>query len=252
MKWAIGFIFLICSVPTAQEVSLVFMGVIPGTAPEFEKRFEMLLQQHFVSIKEVSIKDFNDIRLLRLKTDFYNNPVITRYFAKYLREITNDNTLIVWVHIRSYSIEPMRRYLIGAHVYGSLRVTLSVYSLRFNQYVYINEIATEITKPLSLVFFKNVKTSSHITSSAREEIVDSLIEQTSEKISFELNGIIRTILIKSGLLMQAEPENVREPSVSDLFDIPSVEAPTITRTPRTRRSESDTTRQQGDTVTNNQ
>lgn len=214
----------------AQNINVVFMGIIPGGAPEFEKRFDDLLREQITVIDGIEIADYNDTEYLKKKTDFIESPVISRSFIKSLMQISNDRTLVVWGKISNYAIKPVRRWLIGAEAVGSVTISLTMYSLSFHEYAYLGEIKcrTSITKPP--VFFRSVDKVTHITASDRTVIIEKLNKQAAEKSAVIINGIVRSQLVKSGILLPEKVKAKKVPSVSDLFDIPSVEAPDIGET----------------------
>ena len=81
-------------------------------------------------------------------------------------------------------------------------------------------------------YFQNVEKVSHIPADKRAKITDMMMKKAAEKTSVLVNSIIRTQLSKTGMLVKDDVTVKKHPSVSDLFDIPTVEAPDIEQEPK--------------------
>ncbi len=215
----------------SQDIRIIFMGVVPGKVPEFEKEFEKLLRQEMVVIPKVSLTDYNDTEYLKRKSDFFDAPVVSRSLVQSLRSISHNKLLVVWGEIEEFNIKPTRHLVFGAKAVGSLRFTLTMYSLRFKDYSYLGEFEsiTSIVKPP--VFFQNVDKVTHISASDRTDIIKTLSKQTVVKSVDIITSVIRNLLISEGITPSTSSEGgvkaQKAPSVSDLFDIPTVEAPDV-------------------------
>lgn len=227
MKYWFLLIFLLSSLVFSQKISAVFLGVIPGEAPEFEERLDILLGEHIATIEGLDIADYDDTQYLKHKTDFASSPGITRSFVKSLLEIVDDRTIVIWGKVADYSIEPKRKFLVGAEAVGSMTLSLTLYSTAFREYVYLGNVVSTASISLSPVFFQRVDKVSHISASDRCDINESMMKKAAEKSSMLINSIVRSQLMKAGVMMDKEVEVKKQPSVSDLFDIPTVEAPDV-------------------------
>jgi hypothetical protein len=219
-------VLLLCVRLFAQNITVVFLGILPGGAPEFEKRFTELLREQISVISGVGIADYDDTQYLKKRTDFEDSPVITRSFIEKLIQMTTEKTLVVWGAISQCTIKPVRRWLVGAEAVGTLTLSLTMYSLDFHEYAYIGDIecTARVLKPP--VFFRSVDKVTHITASERGDIIAELQDRAARKSVDVINGIIKSQMVKTGVL---RPEDVKaeKVSVSDLFDIPTVEAPDV-------------------------
>ena len=225
-QWFI-WLLLFKSVILAQNITVVYMGLVPGGAPEFEERFDEQIRQQIAVIPGINLADFNDTEYLKNKTGFVSSPVISRSFIESLMLISNDKTVVVWGKVTDSSIKPVRRWLIGAEAVGSLTLCLTMYSLSFKEYAYLGDVKCKASVPKPLVLFRNVDKVTHITASDRATIIKELQKQAAEKSADILSDVIRSQLMKSGELVQESVTGKKVPSVSDLFDIPTVEPPDV-------------------------
>lgn len=232
MKKIILLIIFLTTVLWGQSIRIIIMGVVPGKAPEFEKEFEKLLRQEIVVIPKVSVADYNDTEYLKRKSDFFDAPVVSRRLVNTLRSISHDRLLVVWGEIEDFTIKPVRHLLLGAKAVGSLRFTLTMYSLSLKEYSYLGEFESKTNIPKPPVFFRNVEKVTHISASDRTTLINELSRIAVAKSVDIMTGVVQNLLVSEGISESSSPEGVKlkkAPSVSDLFDIPSVEAPDVTK-----------------------
>ena len=225
-KWCI-WLLLFKSVILAQNISVIYMGLVPGGAPEFEERFDVRIREQITAIGGMKLGDFNDTEYFKNKTGFDESPVISRSFIESLMLISNDKTVVVWGKITDSSIKSVRRWIIGAEAVGSLTLCLTMYSLSFGEYAYLGDVTCKASIPKPLALFRNVDKVTHITASDRATIIKELQKQAAEKSADILSDVVRSQLMKSGELVQEGVTGKKVPSVSDLFDIPTVEPPDV-------------------------
>ncbi len=226
MKKSLLFLFLLCIGAYSQNVTVVFLGILPGGAPEFEKKFSDLLREQITVVPEVTIADYDETRRLKKRTDFNNSPVLTRSFIEKLMLVASEKTLVVWGDIADFSIKPVRRWLIGAEAVGNITISLTMYSLDFREVAFIGDLSCETRIPKSPVFFRSVDKVTHITAADRTAIIKELQKQAVRKSTDLIKSVVVSQLIKTGSI-RPEVKEKKVPSVSDLFDIPTVEAPDV-------------------------
>lgn len=227
MKQRFLWILFLHSFILAQNISIVYMGIVPGGAPEFEERFDSRLREQIAVIPGMNLADYNDTEYLKKKTDFVDSPVLSRSFIESLMLIASDKTVVVWGKVSDFSIKPVRRWLLGAEAVGSLTLVLTIYSLGFHEYAYLGDVTCKASVPKPPPFFRSVNKVTHITASDRAAIIKELQKQAAEKFSDIVSDVIRSQLMKSGVLLGQDIKTKKVPSVSDLFDIPTVEAPDV-------------------------
>ncbi len=220
-------LLVMCFGVFAQDIQLVYMGIIPGGAPSFEKQFDKNIREQISVISGVEVADFDVTENLKRKTDFQNSPEVTRSFIEKLMMVSTGKTLVVWGKITHFNIKPVRRLLLGVEAVGTLTLSLTMYSTDFREYAYLGDVTCEARIPKPPVWFRNVEKVTHITAADRSTLSQKLQQETAGKSADIISGVIRNQLVKSGDLRMDEVKVKKVPSVSDLFDIPTVEAPDI-------------------------
>jgi hypothetical protein len=219
-----------CQIPFAQNISVAFLGIIPGGSPEFEKGFETNVRERLVMLPDVSLTDYNDIEYIKKKTEFMKSPEISRQFIETIDYIADDKTLLVWGKVNSVSFKPMRKWLLGAEIEGTLSFSLGLYSLHFKNYMYLGDVESfsRIGKPP--VFFHQIEKSVHINALDRIKLLQMLEKDASERTISLINGFVRSIVKKAGIETGENVKAREVPSISDMFEIPSVVPSNINRT----------------------
>ena len=211
----------------AQNINIVYMGIVPGGAPEFEERFDDRVREQVAVIPGTDLVDYNDTEYLKKKTDFIDSPVLSRSFIESLMLVASDKTVVVWGKVSDFSIKPARCWLLGAEAVGSLTLVLTMYSLGFHEYAFLGDVTCRASVPKPPAFFRSVDKVTHITASDRAEIIKELQKQAAEKSTDILSDVIRSQLMKSGVLLGEDVKSKKVSSVSDLFYIPTIEAPDV-------------------------
>jgi hypothetical protein len=226
MMRLVVYILFVQALIFAQTINIVYLGLIPGGAPEHEKQIDKLLREQFTDISGAQLADYYDTELLMQKTNFFSNPYVCRSFVDALMQVSNDKTIVIWGKISSLSIKTKRSWIVMTRVFGTMDLSLTMYSLHFRDHVYIGEIKCETSILKPPVFYGEVNKYTHVSAEDREVIITSLIKQATEKSLSIVSSIIRNQLLKSGIIPKEVSEK-KETSISDLFKIPSVEAPNI-------------------------
>jgi hypothetical protein len=213
----------------AQNISIAFLGILPGGTPEFEKSFEVDLRERLSVLPDISLTDYNDIEYLKKKTGFIKSPVISRNFIETIYYIADDKTLLIWGKVNNFTCKPVRKWLIGAEIEGTLSFSLILYSLYFKNYMYLGDVesSSRIKKPP--VFFQQIDKSVHVDVIDRIKLFKMLEKDVSERTISVINGFIKSIMTKTGIITEENVEAREVPSISDMFEIPSIEPSDINR-----------------------
>lgn len=229
MNQLLMLLFIMCQLLYAQNIPVAFLGIVPGGAPEFEKSFETDLRERLAVLSDVSLTDYNDIEYLKKKTDFLKSPVISRQFIETILYIADDNMLLVWGKVNDFSCKPVRKWLLGAEIVGTLSFSLELYSLNFKNYMYLGDIESSSSIRIPPVFFQKIEKSVHIDAQDRIQLFKMLEKDASERTISIINGFIRSIITKTGVDTDEDIKERELPSISDMFDIPSVEPSNLNR-----------------------
>ena len=207
-----------------QSMNVAFMGIVPGDAPSFEKRLERGVLERLAVMNGLVLADRNDVEEMKVRSGFLDDPAISRRLVAWLLEYWDEKTLVAWAQVSDFSIRPIRRMLIGAAALGTARVTVTLYGLKFKQHLYLGDILCESRIPKSLVFFRDPRKVTHISASDRTTIIRELGDLAAARVASAVDAVVKGQLMRSGFVGGLGIEEKEVPSISDLFEIPSVEA----------------------------
>ncbi len=230
MKKVFIFLLFLFTIIFPQNIKILFLGIVPGGAPEFEKRFENQLRKEITLLTDTDIADFNDIEYLKRKTDFFDSPILSRSFIQSLNNISNPNAkiLVIWGVINEFNIKPKRYLLFGARAIGLLSMELTMYSLNFKEYIYYGEVECYSSELKPPIFFNDVNKHINIFASDRAKIIKELNRQAVSKSIAIIKSVTTNFRLNGDLNSNSDKiKGKKVPSVSELFDIPSVEKPNI-------------------------
>lgn len=211
----------------AEEIQLINFGTLFGRQPAIEKKFNYEMGIRLSTVEGMHLLDRDKTGLIKKRADFENMPNLSSKLISSLRESAEEKALLVWCEIEDLQINPKRKWLLGAEAFGEMSVKLYMYSLYFGDYIFSGELTAQANKPKEPVFFRNVNKITHITSQDREELMGKMSSDILKKIENLVISVSRSELIKTGVLLPEEIKKEKAPSVSDMFNIPSVEAPEI-------------------------
>ncbi|MBN1980263.1 MAG: hypothetical protein JW795_01945 [Chitinivibrionales bacterium] len=222
------------------NIPLLFLGILPGGAPEFEQHFESMVREQLTMIAGVSMSDIQTTAYIKNKVDFVQKPHLSPAFLEIIQRDYAEKNLIIWAQVKQYSIKPVRRYLIKRAIRGAIEVNLSIYSLGFKEYLYFGSVGTAIDIDMMPVFFGDLDATSPVTIEQRQMIVEQLQTDVATKMCIIVSGLVRSTLQRMGGEPTKEVDS-RTPSVSDLFDIPTLERTKIENSTKKNTDGRDTT-----------
>jgi hypothetical protein len=212
----------------AKDIDVVFIGLSEGSAPAFEETLDRRVRENMSTLPGLAIADFLQTQSFRRKVHFDEFPTVSRKLIESLRQYTTDSTVFVWGRIKSCTLIGKRKSLFKGFIQGDLALTLNVYSLRYKTYAFCGDVQTSYEKSKGFIFSGNAANDIIVSTPDRNEITDQLLTQAARKSA----SLIATI-IQSEQLHAAKEADVagakayEVPSVSDMFNMPSVEAATI-------------------------
>lgn len=210
-----------------EDIQLINFGNLSGKEPSIEKKFNHEMNLRLATVQGMDLMDRDKTDYLKKKSDFENMPSLSRKLVNSLRESAEEKALLIWSDIEELSVVPKRKWLIGAEAAGTMKVRLCLYSLYFGEYIYTGELYASVSKAMAPVFFRSAEKVTHITPQIRSELIDILSSNILSQIEDLAISVARSELIKSGVLLPEEIKREKAPSVSDMFNIPSIEAPEI-------------------------
>jgi hypothetical protein len=207
---------------------LVFLGVLGNDAPAIEKSFDRRVRDALSVNPDYRVWDYLESQDFRRRIGFDEFPVVSRRLVESLRSFSNDSTVLAWVTIKKFSMNPRRKWVFGSEIVGGIVLTLGVYSLRFRDFAFIGDVVCGATKGKDPVFFYPLERGTHITAIDRSEITSRLIDEAAYRSADMISAVVRSEKNKAAKgLDTMNIEKNKEPSISDMFDIPSVEPASV-------------------------
>ena len=211
-------------------IEVVVIGVGPGGAPSFEDAFDMRLREDLSIAPELYTADYLQTQNYRRKVRFDDYPTVSRKLVESLKQYCSDSTIFVWGRIKNYSIDGVRKYLIGSAIRGEITFTLNMYSLRYKDYAFSGDVTCGFEKRKGLVFFGPVDEELHISGSERAEIVDKIVDLAARKSTAMILAVIRGEGLRAAKESSAGGMDAYQvPSVQDVFSVPSVEGASVNK-----------------------
>lgn len=211
----------------AKGLNILFMGLAEDNDPTVVSRFDREIREKLAVLPDVRITDFIETQKMKKRIEFNCHSTVSRSLVQSLMKITGDSTMVVWGRVENLNIEPKRYIVFGARAVGKLKVVLTIYSISFREYTYIGNIETETHIPKPPVFFRNVKRVTHITAADREEIIDKLISESTEKTATAISAVVRHGLVRGAGSGIPGFEEEEVPSIENLFEIPVIDGESI-------------------------
>ena len=225
----------------AKDIDLIFIGISQGSAPAFEETLDRRIRENLSTLQEMHITDYLQTQSFRRKIRFDESPTVSRKLVESLKQYSSDSAVFVWGRIKNYMVAGKRMKVIRGFIRGEIVLTLNVYSLRYKNYAFSGDVQTSLEKPKGFIFFGNAEKEIIVSPSERKEMTDKLLDQAARKSA----SLIATIIQSERLHAAKEAENAgaksyEAPSVSDMFDVPSVEAASVDKDRKKSSAVSDT------------
>jgi hypothetical protein len=212
----------------ANNIDIVLIGVTQGGAPALEESFEKRLNENLSVMPEFSIVDYQQTQTYRARIHFDEFPVVSRKMVEALKLYCNDTTVFVWGTVKNCAVKGARRGLILGAVAGELTVSLNVYSLRYKNYAFSGDIRAAAEKSKGMVFFGSAEDEIMVSAIDRKEIIERMADEAALKSANLIGSIIQSERLHAEKENASSAANKYEvPSVSDMFNMPSVEAASV-------------------------
>ena len=222
-------VLVICSLAHAQQIHILFAGLPQKAKPTFTKRYDTYVREGLTTAEDASLVDYAETVRLADKIGLWNYPTVSQSLIESLESFSADSTLIVWARVEKYSVVPKRCCFFGARAVGNVSVIITMYSLNKARYMFTGVGTGNARVRLRPVWFRRVEEVSHIGADDLDKIAGEMSRQVADKTISIIKAVARSILAEGGEIYTATPEAQEEeaPSLYDVFEIPSAEAPEI-------------------------
>lgn len=207
-----------------QEV--VFIGITGDGAPAIENTFELQLRKKLSTQSSLYLADCIVSQRYARMIKFNDYPVVSRELVESIESFATDTTLFVWGTVKKCGVTTIRKNFLKTAVKGVLEINLTVYSLDTKEYSYSGVIFADVEEPGTFAPFADQKKSSHIDAVKRQEILQKCIDDAVTKTTAMINALVQK-KVGEIIVVPVSVEENKEPSIYDIFTVPSVKAPEV-------------------------
>lgn len=213
-------LLLILPVHTLARRNVAFIGLSGNNAPSLEKGYENLLREKLSMESDLLTKDYLECQKLRRTIKFDDYPAVSRNYLETLVRFSDDSLLIIWGAVKSFQLNNKRKKLIFTGIEGELMISLHIYSLYKRDFLFIGDVSAVVHKPKGIGLFQS---GNLISAKDRTELIEMLQNEAVSNSCRIISAAIRAENAKMEDTGKSKLEEVREPSISDVFSIPSAE-----------------------------
>lgn len=217
-------IFLLSAFSVCFGEDVVFIGLSGENAPAVEKTYDRLLRERLSVMPGIKAVDYLQTQRYREQINFEDYPTVSRVLVESLNKLVSDTTLFVWGTVKEYRISAIRKNLIGSALKGELTIGLNIYNSAHQTYAYAGNVKASVSKSKGLIFFSRLDRAVHISALDRTEMLEELESKAVANSARMISAI--TKIVEKGT-RTADVEQYKVPSLSDVFSVPSMEAPTV-------------------------
>jgi hypothetical protein len=207
---------------------ILFLGMSAGGAPAIESTFEKLLRERLSMVPELNLIDYVETLRYQHIIDFKRYPTVSEKMVKNLQKIVPDSFIVIWGGIKHLGIKPIRQNIIGSAAEGELTVGLTVYHISRGAFLHSGDIKSSFRKNKGFVFFSPAEKVVSVTAADRVEITNKLIDDALSTATSIIVSILKSADMLQPIVQSGGDNDVNKtPSISDVFSVPSVDAPKI-------------------------
>ncbi len=208
---------------------VLFMGITGDGAPGYSRTFEQQLRAALDTIDEVSLMSTVESHRFRELTGLDRYDDVSQGMTGRVMKLLPDTVIILWGTLENIQFTPVRRHIFGAAINGELNAGLIAYNVKYRRYLFNSSIVSTITAKENPVYFSPVEKVTHLSAGERAALTDSLIRLAVISSAERIQAVLKeNDKINSEIAVENNAQK-NVPSISDVFTVPSVEAPVIER-----------------------
>lgn len=223
MRWVRAAVLLVLTTGAVMAAEVAYLGIADGAAPAFEEEFDGLLRKAILSESGLALVDDQTVHSIRHRVNFGNHPAVSRTLVRKLLGFVSDTTILVWGRISDYTIRPRRKHLVRTYVEGTVTVSLTIYSIHYQKYAYGGEVSARAEIPKGWIFFDRVDKVVHVSAHDRATVMERLQKVAARRTASLITAVVGSEAMRIEEIEGVQGQRYEEPSVSDLFGLPSVE-----------------------------
>jgi hypothetical protein len=154
---------------------LLFIGFSNQGAPAIEKNLSRLMEEHLLTMTDVSLIVSDETKRLQSRIDQFTYPAMTSSLAASLKRCARDSSLVVWAMVRECTVKPVRNYFFNAKIRGDITIEICVFNLASKAYSYIGDAKATLSRDKGFIFwFGPVEDAVQISAPERAELIENL------------------------------------------------------------------------------
>jgi hypothetical protein len=216
---------------SAANIEVLYLGLLPGQAPAFERTLDRTLREHLTGARTYSLIDQERTETFSEAIDFQRYPSISPRMIDALGRYFNDSTLVVWVRLKRMVVSGARQGWFGSVINGALEADMVMYSLHVKAYSFVGHVQCSATKKGPILWFDPAD-KMEITALDKLEIWEELAARAAHKSSDIIGMIVRAAIAEENRYntINEREKKLHPPTINDIFDFPSVETDTLDTT----------------------
>jgi hypothetical protein len=158
--------------------------------------------------------------------------------------------MVVWGSVKKCAFTGFRTKLIRGHIRGEMVLALTAYSQRYKNYAFSGDIRESCDMSVGFFFFGDPEKEIIVSTPERTELTDRLLNQVALKASETIATAVSEERSRVARESPTEdPRSSQAPSLSDMFNVPSVEAASVQRNRKKTGAASDSAQKQSQSKT---
>ena len=221
-------LLIISSLTASAEHTVLFIGFFDQSHPALSSDFENKLREQLAVSQNIKLIDYIETQRYRNMVEFDRYPSLSqKLFANLDRYIT-DSSLILSGKIDKLSFTTVKKGLFRTAVEGELLISFTIFNLHQKRFAYSITIHGRSSRKKGRVFFGNIENVTTLSAAERHRMIDEMTTDAIRKSASTLDALVRSIQLKLPAPQNTKDAEVNnQPSISDVFTVPSVEAAKI-------------------------
>ncbi len=218
MKLLILISFVILPFSSLAKRNVAFIGLSGNGAPSLEKGYENQLREKLSMESDIFTKDYLECQKFRRMIRFDDYVTVPRNYLEDLARIAGDSMLVIWGAVKNFRLSYQQKKLFFTEIKGELQIGLHIFSLLKRDFLFMGEVSADVYKSTGIGFFKSKQP---VSAKDRAELIAMLQSEAAINSCKTIIDVIRAQNLEKPNVIY--PVEMNEPSISDVFPIPSAE-----------------------------
>jgi len=224
-------LMLFVFVSYAGNIEILYLGLLPGQAPAFERTLDRTLREQLTGANIYSLIDQERTEAFSEAIDFQRYPFVSPRMIDALGRYFNDSTLVVWLRLKRMMVNGARQGWFGSVINGVLEADMVMYSLHVKAYSFVGHVQCSTFKKGPMLWFDSAD-KMEITALDKLEIWEGLAARGAQKAAGMAGMIVRAAIAEENRYnnIADREKKLHPPTIDDIFNFPSVETEALDTT----------------------